>query len=272
MPDNIEELIQGHLELSQKAEKEYQPDLIIWPEASYPAVMSHDVSRFNLIDVLKTPLLMGIVSYSGVVPDEWPPPPGWEFHLYNSAMVIRPGGYLEAMYHKNHLVPMGEYVPLSGFFFFIQKLVPGLADFTPGDGFNLLEVSGMKIGTTICYEDLFPEISRRFVREGADLLVNLTNDAWYEKSSAVLQHVEFSRLRAIENRRYLARATNTGVTAIFDPLGKEVARAPLFEQTVLSAPIRLGGPATVYGRYGDWFVYICLLATVFFVLTKLRMR
>lgn len=262
-PENIGELIEGHLELSKKSEAEHGPDLIIWPEASYPAVISDDFYQLKVIDALKTPLLMGVVSYGGVIPDEWPPPPGWDFRLYNSAMVIRPGGYLEAIYHKNHLVPMGEYVPLGRLFFFVEKLVEGLVDFTPGERFNLLEVAGMKIGATICYEDLFPEISRRFVREGADFLVNLTNDAWYEKSSAVLQHVEFSRLRAIENRRYLARATNTGVTAIFDPLGNIVSKAPLFEQTVLSSTVRLGGPTTFYSRCGDLFLYSGLVFLAF---------
>ncbi|MBI4374046.1 MAG: apolipoprotein N-acyltransferase [Deltaproteobacteria bacterium] len=261
-PENIEELLNDHLELSRLAEKEYRPDLILWPEASYPAVASEEAARFQVIDQLKTPLLMGVVSYDGVIPDDWPPPAGWGFHLYNSAMLIRPGGYPEAVYHKNHLVPMGEYVPLPRLLFFMEKLVFGMADFTPGGRFHLMDTGAMKIGVTICYEDLFPEIARRFTRGGANLLVNITNDAWYEKSSAVPQHVEFSRFRAIENRRYLARATNTGITAVFDPLGQEVVRAPLFEKAVLPAIVRLGGPISFYTRHGDLFVYLCFLILV----------
>lgn len=248
------QLIQMHLSLSEKAQKEYRPDLILWPEAAYAAAIPPDIVRIGLVDRLRTPLLFGAVSYEGEIPEEWPPPTLSEFVLHNSAFLIEPGGFIAGQYDKNHLVPLGEYVPLKKVFFFVNKLVPGFTDFSPGKRFNLLETGPLKLGVTICFEDLFPEIARRFVRQGANLLVNLTNDAWYEKSSAILQHVEFSRFRAIENRRYLARATNTGVTTVFDPTGREVARAALFEEATLPATLKLGGPTTFYTRFGDLFV------------------
>jgi apolipoprotein N-acyltransferase len=117
-----------------------------------------------------------------------------------------------------------------------------------------------KFGVTICYEDLFPEISRTFTRAGADFLVNLTNDGWYERSSAVFQHLDFSRYRAVENRRALVRVTNTGVTAVFSPTGETVASLPPFEEGTLVADAVLGGPETLYTEFGDWPAWVCVLA------------
>lgn len=262
--ENMEEILGEHLELSQQA-GEFLPDLLIWSEASYPAVIPPDLLRVGTIDILSTPLLMGAMAYTGTFPEEWPPAADADFRLYNSAFLVEPGGFVVGQYNKNHLVPMGEYVPLRKLFFFIDKIVPGFTDFSPGKSFHLLETSGMKMGVTICYEDLFPEISRNFVNAGADFLVNLTNDAWYEHSSAVFQHVEFSRFRAIENRRFLARATNTGVTAVFDPTGQEVARAPLFQAVTLPATIRLGGPVTFYTQFGDVFLLTLGVASGLFL-------
>ena len=258
LSEQIEQMIHLHLVLSEEAEAKYHPDLVIWPEAAYTAVVPPDVLKLGILDTLKTPLLMGAVSYEGEIPEDWPPPEGTEFRLYNGAFLIEPGGFIAGQYRKNHLVPMGEYVPFERYFSLIEKIVPGFASFTPGEGHSLLMTDGMKFGVTICYEDLFPEISRKFSRAGADFLVNLTNDAWYERSSAIPQHAIFSQFRAIENRRYLVRATNTGVTAGFDPTGRTVARAPLFEIATLPATIRLGGPATFYTRFGDIFVGLVL--------------
>ncbi|MBI4196580.1 MAG: apolipoprotein N-acyltransferase [Deltaproteobacteria bacterium] len=255
----IEEIVFDHVGLTKEAEGKYPADLILWPEASYPAVIPPGFGQIKVIDQFKSPLLMGAVTYQGGIPEEWPPTEKDNFRLHNSALLIEPGGFLRGEYHKNHLVPVGEYVPMKKALFFLSKIVPGYADFSSGGSFHLLETSGMKMGVTICYEDLFPEISRRFVQGGADLLINLTNDAWYERSSAIDQHVLFSRFRAMENRRYLARATNTGVTVVFDPIGREIARAPLFQSAILPSKIRLGGPVTFYTRFGDVFMIGCLV-------------
>jgi len=262
MEENVEAVIRRHAALTEEAEARHQPQLILWPEAAYPALLPPGLTDVGIVDTLKTPLLLGAVTYEGVLPEEWPPPRGSDFRLYNSAVVIDPGGVIRGRYHKNHLVPIGEYVPMERILFFIEKIVPGIASFTPGGNLNLLEAADLKLGITICFEDLFPEISRAFVRQGADLLVNLTNDAWYERSSAVLQHLEFSRLRAIENRRYLVRATNTGMTAVFDPIGRIIAEAPLFEEAILPATVRIGGPETFYSRFEDIAVLIALLFLV----------
>lgn len=277
LEEKIEEIIARHLVLSEEAEN---PDLIVWPEAAYPAVVPPEIIQIDFFKDLKVPLLAGVVSYEGRIPLAWPPDPDEKsFALYNSAFLFEPGGYIAGRYHKNHLVPMGEYVPLGRFLFFLNRIVPSISSFTPGKELNLLTLtpdpspaSGrgelpqagdtMRVrafGVTICYEDLFPGISRSFTRRGADFLVNLTNDAWYERSSAVYQHFDFSRYRAVENRRSMVRATNTGVTGFFLPTGEVLASAPLFTEAVLAADVPLGGPVSFYTRFGDLFAWGCLL-------------
>ncbi len=259
MEEKIEEIIARHIVLTEEANKEH-PDLIVWPEAAYPAVMPPDLIQVDLLKELQKPLLMGVVTYEGTIPDLWPPKPDdSSFAMFNSAVLIEPRGYIAGQYNKVHLVPMGEYIPLKPLFFFMDKISPSFSSFTPGKEFNLLGEGKRKFGVTICYEDLFPEISRTFVRKGADFLVNLTNDAWYDRSSAVFQHFDFSRFRAIENRRAMVRATNTGVSGFFSPTGEVIASAPVFEEAYVVANIPLGGPKSFYTRLGDLFTWGCVI-------------
>lgn len=258
LEEKMEEIIVRHLVMSEEAERE-NPDLLIWPEASYPAVIPPEIVTVDLLSGLKTPLLTGVVTYEGRIPEEWPPRPDDEgFSLHNSAVLILPGGDIAGQYDKNHLVPLGEYVPFGRVLFFLNRLVPSISSFTPGKELNLLGNGKPQIGVTICYEDLFPEISRTFVKKGADFLVNLTNDAWYEHSSAVFQHFDFSRFRAIENRRAMVRATNTGITGLFSPTGEVIAEAPTFQETALTGEVPIGGPTSFYTRWGDLFGWACV--------------
>ena len=260
----VEEIIAFHLTMSKEAENKIKPDLIIWPEAAYTAAVPPDVKSIDPVNELQTPLLMGAVTYEGEIPEDWPPIYNTQtFFLYNDAFLVRPGGEIAAKYSKTKLVPMGEYVPLGKLLFFLSRVVPSVSNFTPGKGLGLMELGQdafrRRFGITICYEDLFPEISRALTQKGADFLVNLTNDAWYDRSSAVFQHFDFSRYRAIENRRSLARATNTGVTGFFSPTGEVMAQAPVFEEAIVSMDIPLGGVASFYTQYGDIFAWGCLL-------------
>ena len=206
--EKIEEIIARHLVLTERAKQE-NPDLVIWPEAAFPAVIPPGIVQVQELMKVRIPLLMGVVTYDGTIPENWPPKPWDDFSLHNSAVLIDPQGFIADRYDKVHLVPMGEYVPLQKIFFFIDQIVPAMSSFSPGKGWNLMRLGEMRFGVTICYEDLFPDISRTFTRQGADFLVNLTNDGWYEHSSAVFQHFDFSRYRAIENRRAMVRATNS---------------------------------------------------------------
>jgi apolipoprotein N-acyltransferase len=178
------------------------------------------------------------------------------------------------MYHKVHLVPLGEYVPLKNVLGFLDKVVPAIGDFVPGKTHKLMTFKEKPYGVTICYEDLFPEISRSFVLQGADFLTNMTNDAWYNDSSAQWQHLRFSQFRAIENRRSMLRSTNTGLSAIIDPVGRIRAQLPPFQEGVLVQKIPIGGPTSIYTRFGDvlWLGIFVLLLVISIVIRNIAKR
>ncbi len=167
-------------------------------------------------------------------------------------------------YHKRVLLAFGEYIPLASLIGGLPGMPPIGEGFTPGKFEGTFALPrGARAATLICYEDLMPELSRRFVRdERANLLVNLTNDAWYGRTVAPWQHARQARWRALETRRSLVRATNTGVTTVIDPAGRMSAPLPLFAEGVLTATVPLLEMETAYVRYGDWFAWLMSLVTV----------
>lgn len=273
LEEKIEEIIARHVTWTRKAE-EASPDLVFWPEAAFPAVLPPELTRIAELKGLNTDLLMGVVRYDGVMPETWPAEDPSAFRLYNSAVLLKPQGEIEDRYDKVHLVPVGEYVPLAGWLPFFHEIVDAMGTFTSGDGFHLLTLENNKFGVTICYEDLFPEISRAFARGGADFLVNLTNDGWYNRSSVIFQHFDFSRYRAIETRLSMIRSTNTGVTGLFAPTGEVLASLPPFEEGVLhgAIPLKPAGrwSPSFYTRFGDVFAWGCVLALVLLTLNEFR--
>jgi apolipoprotein N-acyltransferase len=140
--------------------------------------------------------------------------------------------------------------------------VAGVGDFRPGKGFDPLMNDGRRFGVLICYEAIFPEAARDYKRKKADLLVNITNDAWFGKTSAPYQHLSMTVFRAVENRLYLVRAANTGISAIIDPVGNILDRTSLFERTVLKGEVKFIDEKTFYAAYGDLFVYLCGLLLI----------
>ena len=180
---------------------------------------------------------------------------GAETRFYNSAFLVRPDGSVGGVYRKMHLVPFGEYVPLKPVFFFAAPLVEAVSDFSPGREAVLLPVDGHRISTAICYEIVFPDLVRRFVAGGSELLTTITNDAWFGRTSAPHQHFEQAAMRAIENGRYLVRSANTGISGIVDPYGRVLARSALFEPAVIVGEARLLQGRTFYTRTGDVFAY-----------------
>ena len=155
--------------------------------------------------------------------------------LFNRAYLLAPSGQTAA-YDKEHLVPFGEYVPLGNLLTFIGKLVEGLGDFRPGqDGKPLLQ-GNLALGTLICYEAIFPELAQRRVAAGANVLVNISNDAWFGDSAAPRQHLDLALLRAVEQGRTLIRGTNTGISAVIDPRGRIMAQGGLFTALALPCP------------------------------------
>ena len=158
-------------------------------------------------------------------------------------------------------MPFGEYVPIQPLFTLggrvTAKLVHEVSDFTPGREAVVGELDGHRLGGYICYEAIFPGLVRRFAARGAELLVNVTNDAWYGTTSAPYQHLAMAAFRAVENRRYMVRAANTGITAVVDPRGRVLEPTRLFETTVLVREVALVAETTFYTRHGDVFAHSC---------------
>jgi apolipoprotein N-acyltransferase len=171
--------------------------------------------------------------------------------LYNSAFLIQPTGSVGGVYRKIHLVPFGEYVPLESILSFAGPLVEQVGGFAPGDTLTIFHIREGAFSTGICYEAVFPELSREAVLRGSRLLTSITNDAWFGRSSAPWQHLAMARMRSVETGRYLARAANTGVSAIVDPYGRVVQSTPLFEETVAVGEVRFLDGITPYVRIGD---------------------
>ena len=185
-----------------------------------------------------------------------------EIFYMNSAYLVQPNGTVSGRYDKVHLVPYGEYIPLKSVFPFIDKFVTAIGDFRPGRGFIPLVNGDRRFGVLICYEGIFPEAARAYKRRGADLLINITNDAWFGKSSAPYQHLSMTVFRAVENRLYLVRAANTGITAFIDPLGAINAQTALFTKTFLKGKVKFIDKRTFYAAYGNIFVYLCFLLLI----------
>ena len=159
-------------------------------------------------------------------------------------------------YDKVHLVPFGEYVPLKKYIPFVHRLVPAAGDFSAGKKVKLINSQGLKIGALVCFETIFPDISRKFATQEAELLVNLTNDAWFGRTSAPYQHLSMAVLRCVENGLPMARAANTGISAVICANGKIVNTSKLFSRENLQTKIKLAQIKTFYSQSGDIFAIL----------------
>jgi len=236
-------------------------DLIIWPEAAYPWFFPTQIASINPLRLGFSDMEMTRYPYTlmGAVSEE---PTG---DLHNSAFLFDSHGRFEGEYHKAHLVPFGEYIPYKKLFFFAKKLTAPVGNFIGGSSYEPLSFGARLVGILICYEDIFPEISRKTVAAGAEFLANLTNDAWYGVSSAPYQHLALSVFRAVENRRYLVRATNSGVSAVIEPSGRIVMQSGIFERAIMVAAIAPLTKLSTYTRLGDWFAWGCIVYAAFMI-------
>lgn len=247
--------------------------LIVWPETAVPFYLGADRLNDGVVEAAardaRSYVLTGSPSYSYNLATG-------STSYFNSAYLISPGGAIVGKYDKVHLVPFGEYVPLKRFLPFVKKLTAGVGDFSEGPGAIPIMYDGGGIGVLICFEAIFPDIARTAVKNGAALLVNITNDGWFGRSSAPYQHLEMSAMRAVENKAYLLRSANTGISAVVDPAGRIIDSIPLFEKGVMVDRVGLrNGPLTFYSMYGDIFAYGCFVFTgiaVFLAVKKGRYR
>jgi apolipoprotein N-acyltransferase len=245
---------------SLEAAKGGDDQMIIWPESPGPLYYYRDPvfhrEATELARLTHTYFLFGTVAET---PQNAP---------LNSAVLLRPDGSLVDRYDKINLVPFGEYVP--AFFGFVNRVTQEAGDFAPGKRIVVFPIDSHKLGVFICYESVFPDEVRQFVKRGANLLVNISNDGYFGHSSAREQHLEIARMRAVENNRWLIRSTNDGITAVIDPDGRITERFPLYKE--LTAPVHYAfrGGTTFYAEHGDWFAWGCLIAGLIAVVLSQR--
>jgi apolipoprotein N-acyltransferase len=232
------------------------PGIIIWPESSAPFLDKDPrlltVLR-NLALTTNAPIIAGTTSLD---------PHGVRFDMYNSALFVRPDGMVAGRYDKIHLVPWGEYVPYKDFFSFAKNLTQQAGDMTHGWRRVVFRTDGHSFGVFICYEEIFGDEVRLFAKRGAQVLVNISNDGWYGDTCAPWQTLNMSRMRAIENRRWLLRDTNTGITTIIDPYGRLTASVQRHALTSLAARFGYRSDRTFYTMHGDVFAYLCGIITL----------
>ncbi len=262
--------IEIYTELSTQALKQKGkfPDLFVWPETALPFLVN-DNPYFNRLKtqfILKerTWLLSGAPFYEKKDIGKNGQKKG-EFSSYNSAFLLTPGGEISARYDKQHLVPFGEYVPFSKFLHLPGPLVENIGNFSSGKPTRPLSCKSAEIGVLICFESIFPELARDWTSRGANLLVNITNDAWFGRSSAPWQHLSMAVFRALENRRSLARSANTGVSTLIDPLGRTTETSPLFQPFYLVAEASLLEVKTIFVSLGHYFGLLCFLVSIPFI-------
>jgi apolipoprotein N-acyltransferase len=229
--------------------------IIIWPEAPTEFIDTDPTLRHAISDLAKqanAPVIVNDVTVASFI-DGHP-------SLYNSASFFLPDGSYAGRYDKMHLVPFGEYTPYKPLFFFVGHLLDDLI-FIPGTHHSVFTVGDKKYGVFICYESIFGDDLRDFPLKGAQVLVNISDDGWYGDTSAPWEHLDMVRMRAIENHRWILRATNTGITAVVDPYGRITATIPRHIRTSVQVPFAYENDLTFYSRHGDWFAWVCAVAT-----------
>lgn len=250
-PASVNDLQQSLVDLSLRgvlSQVGKPPGIIVWPEVPAPLYYYDDARFRSYLDTLAREvhayLLVGIVAHT---PDGAP---------LNSAVLVSSTGIAISRYDKVNLVPFGEFVPWP-FDYIADKVSTEAGDFEAGKRVVVSPVDNHKIGTFICYESVFPNFVRKFADDGAQVLFNISNDGWFGKSAAREQHLEIVRMRAAENRRWILRSTNDGITATIDAAGRLRGTLPLYTEATSYTGYEYISSKTVYTRFGDWFVFIC---------------
>jgi apolipoprotein N-acyltransferase len=253
-----------HLDLSRRV-LAMNAQLVIWPESSTPFYFDAEPQLAEPVRRLAvqshTPFLIGTDEFErgGVR--------GTGDRIYNAAVMVGRDGRSVSTYRKMQLVPFGEFVPMKRLLFFVGPLVQAVSDFSAGIEPHVFDLDGHPISVAICYESVYPWIARAFVKRGSQLLVTVTNDAWFDRSSAAYQHFDQGAIRAVEEGRFVVRAANTGISGAVDPYGQVVAKTALFEATALAVDVRLLDGRTVYSEVGDlvaWLALACTTAMLLF--------
>lgn len=271
-PENAWTNLGRHLGLTEQA-ADRGARFVVWPESSVPYLFDENPAIADTLREIAR--RRGIYLLFGNDDVEGDRARG-AYRIFVGAKMLTPAGELPFRYHKIRLVPFGEYVPMQPLLTLggrvAAKLVRQVADFTPGREATVGDVDGHRMGAFICYEAIFPDLARRFTAQGAELLVNMTNDAWYGQTSAPFQHMAMATFRAVENGTYLVRAANTGITAVVDPRGRVLEATRLFEPTVIVRDVPFVAGGTFYSRHGDVFAWACLGISALLAVATFRGR
>jgi apolipoprotein N-acyltransferase len=239
----------------------HPPEIAVWPEIPAPFYYYDDEYYRKLMDNLARSthayVLIGDVAHEAG-------------RLYNSATLISPEGVPVSRYDKVNLVPFGEFVPWP--FGFANKISTEVGDFSSGNRVVVSPTGEHKIGTFICYESVFPNFVRQFARGGAEVLFNISNDGWFGNSAARDQHLMIVRMRAAENRRWILRSTNDGVTGTIDPAGRVRGILPLHTQATSYTGFNYIAEQTFYTRHGDWFPLVCAAIALACLAAEFRLK
>jgi apolipoprotein N-acyltransferase len=242
-----------------------KPDFLVWPESALPFYYGRDHARTR--DLREFQRSLGVELLFGAITVK----EGEDsLSLGNSAILLDAEGSETYAYDKIHLVPFGEYVPYQKVLFFIDKLVTGIGDYRPGSGYLRGSTDAGEFGTHICYEIIFPGLVRKFYRDGGDFMVTITNDAWFGRTAGPYQHWSMAVFRAVENRKPVIRAANTGISGFIDSRGRVLSKTLLFERTVLMERLKTDPTRSVYSRYGDLFVYVLMVGAMLVLVSPKR--
>jgi apolipoprotein N-acyltransferase len=236
------------------------PDLIAWPESPAPFIDDDPRLQQALVSIARqeqAPLVVGAIGVSLAEPEPGVAPGG--YRIYNSALIVGADGARVGRYDKIHLVPFGEYIPFRRLIFFAHALTGSVGETDRGTERKVFRLNGHRYGVFLCYESVFADEVRQFAQLGAEVLVNLSDDGWYGDTSAPWQHLNMARMRAIENRRWLLRGTNNGVTAVIDPYGRVRQSIPRHQADALPAGYGFRDDITFYTAHGDVFAYLCAI-------------
>ncbi len=257
----ISDIVSGYTSIARQAART-RPDMIVWPETSVPGVLPRDPGLYAWISSLSKETrsynIVGSIYNNG----------GQEY--YNSSILFGSEGEIVGWHKKNHLVPFGEYIPFRKFLSPFFKIFNEMGDLTRGTQPDLLPVKSVLISPVICSENFFGDLVRRFIRKGGEVIVSQTNDAWYLNTSAAQQHFIMNVFRAIENRRPVIAAGNTGVSGIIEPNGRISARLAEHRRAFLVATVSPSRVMTFYTRFGDLFAIFCVLYALLVLILKFK--
>ncbi|HSW63084.1 MAG TPA: apolipoprotein N-acyltransferase [Dissulfurispiraceae bacterium] len=276
-------IVQGNIEQDKKWDRSFQnyviktyrdlsavaaqtkPDLIVWPESAVPFVFGRDKEmtkeHVEFQKTLDSYLLFGTVLKKNQKENAYS----------NGAALLSKDGSLTYLYDKIHLVPFGEYVPLRPLLFFVDKLAYGIGDYVAGDNYIRAVTPFGSFATLICYESVFPGLVRKFYIRGGDFMVTITNDAWFGTTSGPYQHFSMAVFRAVENRKPMVRAANSGISGFIDSNGKIVSTTELMTRTVITGKVSLDKTMTFYTKFGDVFSFFCIACSILIFFRKYRL-